>query len=140
MVSRPVLIADPRAASRAVHRLILELAGYTVIEAVTGSQAINFARWKRPAAILMEVSLPGIDGLESTRRLKSDAATAEIPIVVLTQSSDPADREEAEQSGCDGYLVMPCLPQTLLAELHYHGHHGGTPQGVVPRADPAGAT
>jgi two-component system, cell cycle response regulator DivK len=130
--------AESEARGRAAHRLILELAGYRVIEAETGRQAIRLARRMRPMVVLMEVSPPIVDGLEATRRLKSDPRTAKIPIVLLMLSAGPSECEEAERAGCDGYLVKPCSPQSLLAEIHYHNRfvpRGSTPAGIEAGLD-----
>lgn len=120
MAGQPILLADHGAATRAAYRLILENAGYGVIEAETGRDAISLARRKRPAVILMDISLPVVDGLQATRQLKSRPATASIPIVLLLNSVGPAECEQAQRAGCDGYLVRPCSPHTLLAEVQYH--------------------
>jgi two-component system, cell cycle response regulator DivK len=120
MPGSPILLADPQPASRAAYRLILDLAGYSVIEAETGPETIRLATRERPAVILMEITLPLLDGLCALRRLKSAGATAAIPVVMLTLSSDPAHREEADRSGCDGFLPKPCSPQTLLSEISHH--------------------
>jgi CheY-like chemotaxis protein len=138
MAGRLVLLADAKDECRAVHRLILELAGYTVIEAETGRRAIGIARTRRPDAILLELSLPVVDGLEVTRRLRSRAATAATPIVMLTLSTDPRDAEEARRAGCDGYLVKPCHPQTLLAELLFHMRPRTLPLAAAPPPAAAG--
>lgn len=65
----------------------------------------------------MDLSLPGMDGWEATRRIKTDERTKNIPVIVLTGHSLARQSSEAQQSGCDGFVTKPCLPDTLLAEV-----------------------
>ena len=85
----------------------LERKGYSVIFAQTGEQGILVARSETPDLILMDIHLPGINGLETTRLLKNDAATRHIPIIALTAHALITDREQAFEAGCDDYETKP---------------------------------
>ena len=91
--------------------------GYRVEEAADGHEALAKALGLTPDIILMDLSLPGIDGWELARILKSDMRTAAIPIVALTAHALNGEQERALGAGCDAFVTKPCLPQTLAAEL-----------------------
>jgi two-component system, cell cycle response regulator DivK len=95
----------------------LELWGYRVFTAGDGSRGIELAREAAPDLILMDVSLPEVDGWEITRRLKAEAATRHIPVVALTAHAMESDRVKALQSGCDGYETKPIDFPRLLATI-----------------------
>ncbi len=90
---------------------------YWVITAVDGAQGIEMAREQRPDLILMDMSLPEIDGWEATRRLKADPATAAVPIVALTAHAMQGDEERARAAGCDDYITKPIDEDLLFAKL-----------------------
>lgn len=112
-----VLIVENASDSRDIIRTVLEFGGHTVIEAITGVEALALLRERRPDLIVMDVVMPGLDGLEATRRLKADPATKGIPVLILTALARAADREQAERAGADVFLSKPCLPKTVLAEV-----------------------
>jgi CheY-like chemotaxis protein len=120
MHTQKVLLADSHGESRAIYRLILEHAGYTVIEANSGDEAVGRARAESPVAIVLELMLSRLDGLAVLRTLKADPPTASIPAIVLTACGDPGSRQAAVESGCDGYLAKPCSPATVLREVAHH--------------------
>ena len=91
--------------------------GYEVIMAVDGQQGIETAQQETPDLILMDLSLPVIDGLEATRRLKADAATQAIPVIALTAHAMSGDREKALQAGCDDYDTKPVELPRLLEKM-----------------------
>jgi len=96
---------------------MLAHAGFRVIEAEDGHQALVKAKAlapDRPDIILMDLSIPGIDGWECTRRLKGDAVTRAIPIIALTAHAMRGDEERALQAGCDGYLSKPISPKKVV--------------------------
>ncbi len=95
----------------------LELRGYCVAGAVDGPEGIELAVLETPDLILMDVSLPGMDGWEVTRRLKAEAATRHIPVVALTAHAMASDRDRAVQAGCDEYVTKPVDFQRLLAKM-----------------------
>lgn len=88
--------------------------GYQVVVAVDGADGVARARSERPALILMDMSLPVIDGWEATRRLKADPETAAIPIIALTAHAMLSDRDKALDAGCDGYETKPVELSRLL--------------------------
>ncbi len=93
----------------------LERKGFEIILAVDGLNGVEMARQNAPDLILMDMSLPLLDGWEATRRLKSDAATRPIPIIALTAHAMSSDRDKALEAGCDDYDTKPVdLPRLLL--------------------------
>jgi CheY-like chemotaxis protein len=102
-----ILLVEDNPASRRLAQVLLKSKGHTVYEATTGEEAVELARTQRPDLILMDVQLPGLDGLAATRILKADPATKDIPVVVLTAYAMQGDRERALAAGCDGYISKP---------------------------------
>ncbi len=98
---------------------------YDIVTAEDGEQGIEMARNERPDLILMDMSLPVIDGWEATRRIKADAAIAAIPVVALTAHAMQGDEEKARACGCDDYLTKP-IDEDLLFERIEHHLGGGT--------------
>jgi CheY-like chemotaxis protein len=95
----------------------LERRGYQVVMAVDGGQGLGVARSEAPDLILMDVSLPVLDGWEATRRLKAAAATQAIPIIALTAHAMAGDREKAVEAGCDDYDTKPIEFPRLLGKI-----------------------
>ena len=125
---KTVLLVEDNEDNRTVYRTILEHFGYGVIEARNGEDGVRMAREGNPALILMDISIPLIDGWEATRMLKSDPATAEIPIIALTAHALATDRAKAEEVGCDGYLAKPCEPRRVVSEVErFLGADGAKP-------------
>jgi len=91
--------------------------GYEVVMAVDGNEGLQKGREIEPDLILMDMSLPGIDGWEATRRLKADAATALIPVIALTAHAMAGDREKAIEAGCDDYDTKPVEFTRLLEKI-----------------------
>lgn len=96
---------------------VLELAGYSVIRATEPEQALEMAAKEQPDVVLMDVQLPGIDGLEATRRLKANPVTAPIPVVAVTSHAMKGEREKAVEAGCAGYFSKPIDVSSFAAEL-----------------------
>lgn len=115
--SKTVLLVEDNEDNRTVYRTILEHFGYTVIEARNGEDGVRIAREALPALILMDISIPLIDGWEATRMLKADEETRDIPIIALTAHALATDRAKAQEVGCDGYLAKPCEPRKVVAEV-----------------------
>jgi two-component system, cell cycle response regulator DivK len=90
---------------------------YEIIAAVDGAEGIRLAQRERPDLILMDLSLPIVDGWEATRRLKADEALKHIPIIALSAHAMTGDEEKARQSGCDDYLSKPLDEDLLFAKL-----------------------
>lgn len=112
-----VLIVDDYADSRAMWAEYLSFIGFRVAEAENGYEALERAQTLLPDIILMDLSLPGIDGWEVTRRLKADNRTRQIPILAVTAHAFSKEVEAAREAGCDGFVTKPCLPDVLAAEI-----------------------
>src|SRR6476469_4158741 len=93
--------------SRFMMRRLLELAGYAVVEASDGEQAVALAVQERPALILMDLSLPKLDGLAATRQIRKCSALGETPIVAISAHDSPETRTEALDAGCNEYVTKP---------------------------------
>ena len=93
---------------------------HDIVTAEDGEQGIEMARGERPDLILMDMSLPVIDGWEATRRIKADAAISAIPIVALTAHAMQGDEEKARACGCDDYLTKPIDEDLLFERIEYH--------------------
>jgi CheY-like chemotaxis protein len=115
---RTVLIVEDNEDNRIVYSTILRHHGFRVSEALDGEEGIAKARRELPDIILMDISIPLIDGWEVTQTLKREAATSHIPVIALTAHAMPGDRERAMEVGCDGYLAKPCEPRAVLAEVN----------------------
>ena len=112
-----ILLVEDFEDAREMYRDFLEFAGFRVKTARDGREAIDMARVYRPDLILMDLSLPGIDGWEATRLLKQDPLTARLPIVALSAHALPAEGKRARDVGCDGFIAKPCLPNDLVTEI-----------------------
>lgn len=115
--AKTVLLVEDNEDNRTVYRTILEHFGYEVVEARNGEDGIRMAREEHPDLILMDISIPVIDGWEATKILKADENTRHIPIIALTAHALATDRAKAEEVGCDGYLAKPCEPRRVVAEV-----------------------
>ena len=112
-----ILLVEDNEMNRDMLSRRLARRGYEVILAVDGNEGIETARRERPSLILMDMSLPVIDGWEATRRLKADPATAAIPIVALTAHAMVSDRDNALEAGCDAYETKPVELARLLGTI-----------------------
>lgn len=113
-LKRPlVLVVDDIVDNREMYLEYLRYAGFRVAGAVDGETAVELARTLRPTLILMDLSLPGIDGWEATRTLKSDPVTRDILVVALTGHAEPACEARAMLAGCDLFLAKPSTPQDV---------------------------
>jgi two-component system cell cycle response regulator DivK len=112
-----VLIVEDNVDNRTIYRTILEHFGFAVLEAADGESGVRMARESRPDLVLMDISIPIIDGHEATRILKADPATASIPVMALTAHAMAEDRIRAAEAGCDGYLSKPAEPNHVVAEV-----------------------
>jgi two-component system cell cycle response regulator DivK len=102
-----VLVVEDHAANLKLATLLLVHAGHDVLSAVDAETGLTLARSQRPDLILMDVQLPGMDGLEATALLKADEATSAIPIVALTAMAMKADEQRSLVAGCDAYITKP---------------------------------
>ncbi|WP_438868629.1 response regulator [Pseudomonas sp. L1(2025)] len=102
-----ILIVEDNEANMRLARLLLVNAGYTVLWAADAETGLTLAREQQPALILMDIQLPGMDGLAATRMLKQDPHTAHIPVIALTAMAMKEDREKTRLAGCDAYVSKP---------------------------------
>lgn len=101
------LVVEDFEDSRFMMRQLLEMAGYDVVEATDGEQAIKFAAAKRPTLILMDLSLPKLDGLEATRQIRRLRGLKQVPIVAVSAHDSADSRAEALEAGCNEYVTKP---------------------------------
>ncbi|HTU57994.1 MAG TPA: response regulator, partial [Polyangiales bacterium] len=99
---------------------LLKAKGYDVLTAIDADSALDCVRAQRPALVLMDLQLPGMDGLELTRRLKSDPNTADIAIVAVTAYAMKGDEQRALDAGCDGYIAKPIDTRALPQVVEHH--------------------
>src|SRR5881396_1873257 len=117
-LARPrVLLVDDYPDAREMYSEYLEFCGFEVVEAGNGMEALQRAADENPDIILMDLSLPVMDGWEATRRLKADPRTAGIPVVALTGHALAGISEGAKKAGCDASVTKPCLPEELVREI-----------------------
>jgi two-component system, cell cycle response regulator DivK len=129
-MSHLILLVEDNEDNQTVYRTILEHFGYRVIEAMDGETGVRLARERSPDLILMDVSIPLIDGWEATRILKGDEQTKRIPIIALTAHALASDRARAREVGCDGYLAKPVEPRRVVEEVgKMLGRDGDAPGG-----------
>ena len=113
-VKHNILIVEDNAMNMELAVDLLEAAGYIVSKAGEAEAGIELARSSRPDLILMDISLPGMDGLAAAQTLKTDAATRSIPVVALTAHAMKGDEEKALAAGCSGYLTKPIDTRTFV--------------------------
>jgi two-component system, cell cycle response regulator DivK len=112
-----VLVVEDNAANMRLAVFLLENAGYSVLTDTNAEAGLATARASRPDLILMDIQLPGMDGLEATRQLKRDDATRAIPVIALTALAMKGDEERIRAAGCDGYIAKPLAYRDLFAIL-----------------------
>jgi CheY-like chemotaxis protein len=112
-----ILLVEDNEMNRDMLSRRLQRRGYEVVIAVDGEQGVAMARAESPALVLMDMSLPGLDGWEATRQLKADAATRAIPVIALTAHAMSGDREKALEAGCDDFDTKPIELDRLLGKI-----------------------
>ena len=112
-----ILLVEDNEKNMKLLRDVLTAKGYRVLEATSGEEAVEVSLAERPQLVLMDVQLPGIDGLEALRRVRGDARTAAIPVLALTAQAMEGDRERFLAAGFDGYLAKPVDLVELLATV-----------------------
>ena len=120
MANETILIVDDNPANLKLARVLLKSCGYDARTAPDAEQAMKGLETFRPRLILMDIQLPGMDGLELTRRLKSSPQTREIIIIALTAYAMRGDEERARAAGCDDYIAKPIDIETLPAVIAQH--------------------
>jgi len=112
-----VLVIEDNERNMYLIAFILEKMGHRVLRAVTGEEGVERAEREVPDLVLMDVQLPGIDGLEATRQIRASAAARDVPVVAVTSYAMTGDRERLLAAGCNGYLEKPIDPDTIMAEI-----------------------
>src|SRR6185369_1212880 len=112
-----VLIVDDNVDAREMYAMYIEHAGFRADEADDGEAAIAIAQRNRPAVILMDATMPRMDGWEAARRLKADPKTRSIPLIMLTAHAFDEHRQRAADVGADAFLPKPVLPDALALEI-----------------------
>lgn len=112
-----VLVVEDNVDNMTLAVFLLESEGYTVLSAVTAEVGLTVAHEHHPDLILMDIQLPGMDGLEATALLKSNPATRDIPVIALTALAMRGDEERILAAGCDGYIAKPMSYQTFLGTV-----------------------
>jgi two-component system, cell cycle response regulator DivK len=119
-MSRRILVVEDQEDNRRILHDLLTSAGYDVLAAMTGEEGVSLAERERPDLILMDVQLPGIDGLEATRRIKADPGLRTIPLIVVTSYALSGDDVKARTAGADDYVTKPFSPRALLAKVRQY--------------------
>jgi two-component system cell cycle response regulator DivK len=112
-----ILLVDDNTTNMKLSLFLLESADHTVLTATNAEAGLTLARERHPALILMDIQLPGMDGLEATARLKADPATRDIPVIALTALAMKGDEERIRAAGCDGYIAKPLDYKEFLATI-----------------------
>jgi two-component system cell cycle response regulator DivK len=115
-----VLLVEDNEKNLKLARDVLEFAGFTVLVATSGEEAVDRARADLPDIVLMDLQLPGIDGHAALARLRTDERTADIPVVALTAFAMQADRDRAAEAGFDGYLEKPISVRQFPDQVRLH--------------------
>ena len=115
--AKTILVADDEASMRKIIERRLLSWGYRVVVAVNGTEAVRLAKERRPDLILLDVMMPGLNGLEVCRQMKQDAATAPIPIVIVTAKESRTIRDEAAAAGANGFIQKPYEFSELLRHI-----------------------
>ena len=120
MLGERVLIVEDNGKNMKLVRDVLQATGYSTLEATTGEEAVELALSHAPALVLMDVQLPGIDGVEALERMRQNERTASIPVLALTAQAMSGDRERFLDAGFDGYLSKPVDVDGLLQAVREH--------------------
>jgi two-component system cell cycle response regulator DivK len=112
-----ILVVEDNPANLKLATFLLESAGHTVLSAKDAEAALTLARAEHPSLILMDIQLPGMDGLAATALLKSDAVTRDIPVIALTALAMKGDEERIRAAGCDGYIAKPLSYRDFMATV-----------------------
>ena len=115
-----VLIVEDNAANMTLATFLLQSAGHSVLSARDAETGLTLARSEQPDLVLMDIQLPGMDGLEATAMLKRDGATRDIPVVALTALAMKGDEARIRAAGCDGYIAKPLAYRDFLATIATH--------------------
>jgi len=114
---KKILVVEDNEINMYLSCRILRSSGYEVIEARSGEEGVELAIKEKPDLIIMDIQLPGIDGLETTKRIRESEADGEVPIIALTSYAMAGDRKKALKAGCTGYIEKPINPETFMNEI-----------------------
>ena len=120
MLGERVLIVEDHEKNMKLVRDVLQASGYSTLEATTGEQAVELALKHEPALVLMDVQLPGIDGVEALERMRQNERTSSIPVLALTAQAMSGDRDRFLEAGFDGYLSKPVDVVELINTVREH--------------------
>ena len=115
-----VLVVEDNPANMRLATFLLESAGHAVLHATDAEMGLTLARDEQPDLVLMDIQLPGMDGLQATALLKKDEATCAIPVIALTALAMKGDEERIRAAGCDGYIAKPLAYRNFLAVISTH--------------------
>jgi CheY-like chemotaxis protein len=124
VLGKRVLIVEDNEKNMKLFRDVLQATGYSTLEATTGEEAVELSLSQAPALVLMDVQLPGIDGVEALERLRQNERTASIPVLALTAQAMSGDRERFLEAGFDGYLAKPVDVGELIEAVREHCDRG----------------
>jgi two-component system cell cycle response regulator DivK len=119
-MSKRILVVEDQEDNRQIIRDLLSATDYEIMEAETGEAALEAVAKQRPDLILMDIQLPGIDGYETTRRIKADPALQSITIIAVTSYALSGEEQKARAAGCDEYVPKPYSPRQLLAKIRQY--------------------
>ena len=119
-MSKRILVVEDQEDNRQIIRDLLSATDYEIIEAESGEEALAAVAKQRPDLILMDIQLPGIDGYETTRRIKADPALRSITIIAVTSYALSGEEQQARAAGCDEYVPKPYSPRQLLAKIRQY--------------------
>jgi two-component system, cell cycle response regulator DivK len=120
MAGEKILLVEDNPVNRRLAVFLLRAHGYEVREATTAVEALEMLEKERPDLIVMDIQLPEMDGLEVTRKIKAQPATADIPVIAVTSYAMKGDREKALAAGCAGYITKPIDKVTFIEEIASH--------------------
>lgn len=115
-----ILLVEDNLHNRRIFAGVLTHYGYRVREAITGAEALAMARQERPDIVLMDLSLPEMDGWTATREIKASPGLEAVPVIALTAHAMQGDRDRALAAGCDDYLSKPISPKAVVAAVEKH--------------------
>ena len=122
---KKILVVEDNDKNMYLMNYILKSAGYEVIEAWSGEEGVELAKSEKPDLVIMDIQLPGIDGLEAAKRIRKSEADGKTPIIAVTSYAMAGDRDRMLKGSCTGYIEKPIDPETFLSEIEKHLPSGG---------------